>query len=172
MGHRPRVARRRFVPGVSATHRLQSSVPPSWHGDAGTAVPRSPQVQLPLEGAEAATLSGMDHRTCIAALGGVRGGVRHPRGGAHLGPVMISKVDVARGASDQLGVQLQEVPPVIDCSNEPALPRQVGAGQDCSETDLTRGQRHAAHVRIDRVEGVRNTYSVVVGTASLPPPAD
>jgi len=88
---------------------------------------------------------------------------------------MISKVDVARGASDQLGVQLQEMPPVIDCSNEPALPRQVGAGQDCSETDLTRGQRHAAHVRIDRVDGVdgaRITYSVVVGTAPLPPPAD
>jgi len=127
-------------------------------------------VQLPLEGAEAATLSGMDHRTCIAALGGVRGGVRHPRGGAHLGPVMISKVDVARGASDQLGTQLHEAPPVIDCAND--LPRQVGAEQDCSETDLTRGQRHAAHVRIDRIQGGIITYSVIVGTAPLPPPAD
>ena len=85
---------------------------------------------------------------------------------------MISKVDVALGASDQVGTQLHEAPPVIYCTNEPALPRQVGAGQDCSETDLSRGQRHAVHVRIDRIQGGIITYSVIVGTAPLPPPAD
>ncbi len=86
---------------------------------------------------------------------------------------MISKVDVARGASDQLGTQLQEAPPVIDCTNEPA-PAKSEQGRT-AETDLTRGQRHAAHVRIDRVDGVdgvdgaRITDSVVVGTVPLPP---
>jgi hypothetical protein len=81
---------------------------------------------------------------------------------------MISKLDVARGASDQLGVQLQEVPPVIDCPDE--LPRQVGAAEYCSDTDFTHGQRHAVQVRIDRINGAAITYSVVVGAAPLPPP--
>ena len=83
---------------------------------------------------------------------------------------MISRLDVERGASDQVSTQLQEVPPIIDCAND--LPRQLGAGQDCSETDLTRGQRHAVRVRIEGIQGATVTYSVVVDAAPLPPPAD
>ncbi len=83
---------------------------------------------------------------------------------------MVSKVDVARGASDQLGDQWHELPPVVSCGND--LPRQVGAAEQCSETDLTRGQRHAVSVRIDRIDGATITYVVVVDTAPLPPPAD
>jgi len=52
------------------------------------------------------------------------------------------------------------------------LPRQVGAAEQCSETDLTRGQRHVVSVRIDRIGGATITYVVVVDTAPLPPPAD
>jgi len=110
----------------------------------------------------------MDRRALIAALAVVAAACTST--GPSAPPAVIGKVDVARGASDQLGVQLQEVPPVIDCAND--LPSQVGAAEDCSETDFTRGQRHAAHVRIDRVDGATITYSVVVGTAPLPPPAD
>ena len=117
------------------------------------------------------TLSSMNGRPVIVilmVLAAGAGACANPRPPSP--PSMISKLDVARGASDQLGTQLHEVPPVIDCAND--LPRQVGAGQDCSETDLSRGQRHAVHVRIDRIQGGIITYSVVVGTAPLPPPAD
>ena len=110
----------------------------------------------------------MDRRALIAALAVVAAACTST--GPSAPPAVISKMDVALGASDQLGTQLQEAPPVIDCAND--LPRQVGAEQDCSETDLTRGQRHAVSVRIDRVDGTRITYSVVVGAAPLPPPAD
>ncbi|MEO9222131.1 MAG: hypothetical protein ABI251_10230 [Mycobacteriaceae bacterium] len=85
-------------------------------------------------------------------------------------PPMISRLDVERGASDQVGTQLQEAPPIIDCAND--LPRQLGAGQDCSETDLARGQRHAVSVHIAGIQGATITYSVVVSAAPLPPPAD
>ena len=110
----------------------------------------------------------MDRRALIAALAVIATACTVTGPSAPL--AMISKVDVARGASEQLGVQLQEAPAVIDCAND--LPHQVGAGQDCSETDLIRGQRHAVQVRIDRVDGATITYGVVVGAAPLPPPAD
>jgi len=112
----------------------------------------------------------MDRCAFIAALALSAAACTTPGVVSRPGPVMISKLDVARGASDQLGVQLQEVPPVIDCPDE--LPRQVGAAEDCSDTDFTHGQRHAVQVRIDRINGAAITYSVVVGAAPLPPPAD
>jgi len=98
----------------------------------------------------------MNVRLVIAAVAVSAAACTNPGAGQPPGSVMIGKVDVARGASDQLGVQLQEVPPVIDCAND--LPRQVGAAEDCSETDFTRGQRHAARGARAHRPGRRRHY--------------
>ena len=62
---------------------------------------------------------------------------------------VVSKLDVARGASQQLSADLQEFPPTVSCPND--LPAQVGAVEDCALTDFTRHDRHLATVRIDRI---------------------
>jgi hypothetical protein len=83
-------------------------------------------------------------------------------------PPTVSRLDVARGASAQLGQQTHEPAPTIDCAND--LPDAAGATEQCAETDFTRGQRHSVTVRIDRLDGNTPHYSVVVGDAPLPPP--
>ncbi len=80
----------------------------------------------------------------------------------------ITRLDVARGASAQLGQQTHEPAPTIDCAND--LPDAAGATEQWAETDFTRGQRHSVTVRIDRLDGNTPHYSVVVGDAPLPPP--
>jgi len=83
---------------------------------------------------------------------------------------VVSKLDVARGASQQPSADLQEFPPMVSCPND--LPAQVGAVEDCALTDFTRHDRHLATVRIDRIGGRAPHYVVTVGAATLPPPGD
>lgn len=83
---------------------------------------------------------------------------------------MVNKLDVERGASDQLGIDLRELPPTVSCPND--MPAQVGATEGCTETDFIRHERHAATVRIDRVDGATPHYVVTVEGAALPPPGD
>jgi hypothetical protein len=64
---------------------------------------------------------------------------------------VVNKLDVARGASAQLSTDRQEAPVTVSCPND--LPEQVGATEDCTVTDFVRHERHAATVRIDRIEG-------------------
>jgi Domain of unknown function (DUF4333) len=83
---------------------------------------------------------------------------------------VVNKLDIARGASQQLSADLQELPPTVSCPND--LPAQVGATQDCTLTDYIRHDRHVATVRIDRIDGRTLHYLVTVGAAALPPPGD
>jgi hypothetical protein len=111
----------------------------------------------------------MDRRPTMVAL--VAGAVLVSACGAagHAAPSStITRLDVARGASAQLGQQTHEPAPTIDCAND--LPDAAGATEQCAETDFTRGQRHSVTVRIDRLDGNTPHYSVVVGDAPLPPP--
>jgi len=111
----------------------------------------------------------MDRRPTMVAL--VAGAVLTSACGAagHAAPPpTITRLDVARGASAQLGQQTHEPAPTIDCAND--LPDAAGATEQCAETDFTRGQRHSVTVRIDRLDGTTPHYSVVVGDAPLPPP--
>ncbi len=84
-----------------------------------------------------------------------------------IGPV-VSKSEVARGASAQLGAQAQGNAPTVVCPTD--LPLQVGATEQCAVTDFLRAQRHAATVRIDRIEGSTPHFTVDLGAAPLPLP--
>ncbi len=83
---------------------------------------------------------------------------------------VVNKLDVARGASAQLSTDRHEAPVTVSCPND--LPEQVGATEDCTVTDFVRHERHAATVRIDRIEGPAIRYHITIGAEALPPPGD
>ncbi len=83
---------------------------------------------------------------------------------------VVNKLDVARGASAQLSTDRQEAPVTVSCPND--LPEQVGATEDCTVTDFVRHERHAATVRIDRIDGPAIRYHITIGAEALPPPGD
>ncbi len=122
--------------------------------------------------AGSATLGCVDPRPTVAALGALLavGATACGASGNGVAVPMVAKLDVARGVSDEVGAQRHTLAPVVACPND--LPREVGSSEQCSETDLTPGGRHGVSVRIDRIDGAGIHYSVVVGTAPLPPPGD
>ena len=83
---------------------------------------------------------------------------------------VVDKLDVARGASAQLSTNRHEAPATVSCPND--LPMQVAATEGCTVTDFIRHERHAATVRIDRIDGPAIRYHVTIGVEALPPPGD